>query len=191
MDVGDLLMAFASRGSGVKRRTSIAIAVSCMVAAAITAVALHERGARASATAAVGRDPAVEQAAFGVYLRTLPPVSGHPLQLPDGRAAMTASAAESVAMAHTGGAVAGRLRDGVSMTAELGLFSDDQYATRLPSGALQPHFQNVPAWLVTFGGPGLVLPNSGPRGGQPLVNHQETIVLNAATGEFLESYTHK
>jgi hypothetical protein len=175
----------------MKRRTSIAIVAGCMVAAAITAVALRNGRARASATAAVGRDPAVEQAAFGVRLQPLPPVSGHPLQLPDGQAAMTAGAAESAAMAHTGGAVAGRLRDGVSMTAELGLFSDDQYATRLPSGTLRPHFQNVPAWLVTFGGPGLVLPNSGPRGGQPLVNHRETIVLNAATGEFLESYTHK
>lgn len=39
---------------------------------------------------------------------------------------------------------------GVNVSAQFGLFSDDQVADQMPDGTPKPRFQNVPVWIVTF-----------------------------------------
>jgi hypothetical protein len=99
----------------------------------------------------------------------------------------------------------GKVLPGVQVTAQYGLFSNDHAAQRLPSGQMQLLFQDKPAWIVTFAGPGVVIPSSGPGPQRPdttgsgstgtvvpserPVHNEQNIVIDAATGEFVEDYS--
>lgn len=80
---------------------------------------------------------------------------------------------------------------GVEMLAQFGRFSDDQLARKLPSGAMQPYFQDRPVWLVTFSGPGVQMPDSGPKGHVHGFNHEDNVVIDAVTGAYLLSFTYR
>lgn len=87
----------------------------------------------------------------------------------------------------------------VHMSAQLGLFSDDQYASVAPSGQRTLHFQGRPAWIVAFTGLDI-----GPTGGPPppgsdpaareqssqaQMHHEEDVVVDATSGQYLEQFT--
>jgi hypothetical protein len=66
-----------------------------------------------------------------------------------------------------------------------------QYAllTRARLGRqLWPYLQNRPAWVITFSGPGVVLSSSGPPGSPRRVKHEMSVVIDAATGQYLMGF---
>ena len=97
------------------------------------------------------------------------------------RAAMDAAPAGVDHRAH-------RLLPNVQVSAQYSLYSDDHYGHRLASGQIQPLLQNQPAWVITFSGPGVVLYSSGPRGSPRRVKHEVSVVIDAATGQYLMGY---
>jgi hypothetical protein len=73
----------------------------------------------------------------------------------------------------------------VQVSAQYGLFTRAR-----PGRQLQPNMQNRPAWVITFYGPGVVIYPSGPRP-PGAVHHQVSIVIDAATGEYLLGYSYR
>jgi len=134
------------------------------------------------------RDEAVSLAAFGIRFTA---VSG-------AQPAVSQSQAIAAALQQTAAASNGQLLPGVSVSAQYGLFSDDVLGDRQPSGAFVLRYQNTPAWIVTFSGPGV---NHGPMGGPrqgaqgsgqtPVtgVHHEENVVIDATTGSFMELFS--
>jgi hypothetical protein len=99
------------------------------------------------------------------------------------------------AMDHTPAGVdqAHNLLPNVQISAQYGLFTDDHYGQRLASGQIQPYLQNRPAWVITFSGPGVVFYPPGPhrRGPRPPLSgakHEVSVVIDAATGQYLMGY---
>lgn len=68
------------------------------------------------------------------------------------------------------------------------LFSDDQYYSTDTQGVKQFKFQRVPAWIVTF--TGVTVSSRGPVGQPTQFNHELHVVINAETGEYMESYSY-
>jgi hypothetical protein len=96
-----------------------------------------------------------------------------------------------VAMDHTLAGVdrAHNLLPNVQVSAQYGLFTDDHYGQRLASGQIQPYLQNRPAWVITFSGPGVVFYLPGPAGSRPAVHHEVSVVIDAATGQYLMGFS--
>jgi len=110
----------------------------------------------------------------------------HPV-LPGGAAGITDEEAVTKAMAQSLGAVDGQLSPGVQVAARFGAFSDDVFAKGGPGAPMQLLYQNRPAWIVTFFGPGLTIPLDGP---DPLaVHHEQNVVIDADTGDYLMGYS--
>jgi hypothetical protein len=80
----------------------------------------------------------------------------------------------------------GKLAAGVQVAASYGLFTDSQIRPlgASPSEAL---YQNVPAWIITFTGPGVNVYSVGSRNSPTLVSHEQSVVIDARTGDFIES----
>jgi hypothetical protein len=125
------------------------------------------------------------------------------VQLPGGKSPIAEQKALELAMAHTVGAGANGLLAGVTATARFGYFSNDTYSHELPGGGREYYFQDRPVWLVAFSGPGLVrLPVGGiPPEGTDLsawqsqlqadAHHEDNVVIDAATGEYLQRYSYR
>jgi hypothetical protein len=114
--------------------------------------------------------------------------------LPDGQKAALRAQALAVAMEHTAGARNQRLLPNVQVNAQFGMITDGQLAQRLPSGAVRPLLQNRPVWLVTFSGPGVQIGfpdhlRTGPV--QIVYGHEDNIVIDGATGAYIESFTYR
>jgi hypothetical protein len=77
----------------------------------------------------------------------------------------------------------------VQVSAQYTLYSDDRYGQKLGPGKVQPYLQNRPAWVITFSGPGVVLYPTGPRPPGSGVHHEVSVVIDAATGQYLMGYS--
>jgi hypothetical protein len=79
----------------------------------------------------------------------------------------------------------------VQVSAHYGLFTRGS-----PDRPLWPNVQNLPAWIVTFSGPGVVIYGSGgprrPGPRQPLrpedAKHELSVVIDATTGQYLMGF---
>ncbi|HZT95350.1 MAG TPA: hypothetical protein VFB34_00800 [Chloroflexota bacterium] len=81
----------------------------------------------------------------------------------------------------------GSLLPNVSATAQYGLLSDPAMGEQTSSG-FKASYMNLPAWIVTFSGPGITLAPSLPPGdpNPPKGMHnEENLVVDAATGKVL------
>jgi hypothetical protein len=111
---------------------------------------------------------------------------------PDAAPPVTMAAAVSTALRFSGaGSSDGQLLPNVNVSAEYGLFSDDEYGSNQADGTFKPRYQDIPAWIVTFTGPGLNVYSSGPPSadGSQRVNHEETVVIDGQTGNSLLDLT--
>lgn len=172
-----------------------AIGVAILVVSALVGVAAmqsHEL-TRVAAAQSTSQDPAVLKAAFGIRFTTQLVASGARPVLPGGqpgvsmddamRTAMTDSPAVGVAT------VSGELVPDSQISAQYGTFSDEKYGRIDASGRVQPEWQNRPVWIVTFAGPGVQLPSHNPR--VKAVHHELSVVLDAATGQYLMAYAYR
>jgi hypothetical protein len=135
-------------------------------------------------------DPTTLAEAHGIDFSGQPVDEGGLPALPNGQQGVSRDQAIRAAM-DTG--LAGvdqehNLLPNVQVSAHYGLFTNDHYEHRLPSGQLQLVLENRPAWVVTFSGPGVVLYSSGPRGSPRRVKHEVSVVINAATGQYLMGF---
>jgi hypothetical protein len=73
----------------------------------------------------------------------------------------------------------------VQVSAQYGLFTRAR-----PGRQLRSDVHNRPAWVITFYGPGVVIYPSGPRP-PGAVHHQVTVVIDAATGQYLLAYSYR
>jgi hypothetical protein len=114
----------------------------------------------------------------------------HPV-LPNGRSGITRSEAVHIALGFTTGARHQRLLPKVNVVARYGIFSDDELSKRNAAGVTQPLYQNRPVWLVSFSGPGMAEAPMGRCCGPSHLgtHHEDSVVVDAATGKWLESYT--
>ena len=132
-------------------------------------------------------DPTTLADAFGIHFSVQAVDEGGPPTLPNGqpgvprdqaiRAAMDAAPAGVDKQAHS-------LLPNVQVAAQYGLFTRAR-----PGRQLWPYVQNRPAWVVTFYGPGVVLYSSGPRGSPRRVHHEVSVVIDAATGQYLMGFS--
>ena len=82
----------------------------------------------------------------------------------------------------------------MQVSAQYTLYSDDRYGQKLGPGKVQPYLQNRPAWVITFSGPGVVFYGSGgpyrpgPRPPLSGAKHEVSVVIDAATGQYLMGY---
>lgn len=152
------------------------------------------------------QDWALAAKAFGVRFSPKTTPAGRSPLLPGGRAGISMDEALTVARSQTPAGVdeEHRVLPGVQVTAQFGLFSDDRYGERGTSGRVQPYLQDVPVWLVNFSGPGVEdrplgggvaasTPTIGGSGalGTSGAHHEENLVIDAATGQFLLGYTYR
>jgi hypothetical protein len=115
---------------------------------------------------------------------------------PVGPGLITMHRAVALARQNSVDAAYSKVRLPVYVRAQYGLFSDDTNSERLPSGRMRLLFQNMPAWIVTFSGPGIRIPPIGGRRRTENVHpmhlrtlkSQESVVMNARTGAFIEDF---
>jgi hypothetical protein len=69
------------------------------------------------------------------------------------------------------------------------LLTDNDYYSTDSQGQQHYRFQHYPVWVVTF--KGLMLPNHGPAGKPIIYSHEENVVLDAATGEYLLAFVYQ
>jgi hypothetical protein len=126
---------------------------------------------------------------FGVTFEAGDVDSTGTARLPDGTPGLTRASAVATALEHTAAADAThRILPNVNVSTAFGRLSDSQIARMTPMGKA-PVFENVPAWVVSFTGPGLVIGSSGPVGSAHSVHNEESVVIDARTGEWLFSYS--
>jgi hypothetical protein len=128
-------------------------------------------------------------AEFGIHFVAQAVANGALPTLPNGqqgvpedqaiRAAMDAAPAGVDKQAHS-------LLPNVQVAAQYGLFTRAR-----PGRQLQPNMQNRPTWVITFYGPGVVVLSSGPPGSPRRVHHQVTLLIDAATGQYLMAYSYR
>jgi hypothetical protein len=113
--------------------------------------------------------------------------------LPNGASGITDQMAVEIAMRQSGIGPKGKLPPGVQVAARFGSFSNDVLARRWPGEPMKLLYQDRPAWLVTFFGPGLAIPSHG-RGHtrglreRPGLKHETNTVIDACTGEHLQTF---
>ena len=78
---------------------------------------------------------------------------------------------------------------GITVSEQFGLYSDDDFGPINSSGVVQPRYQSVPVWYVTFDGLSLA-PANGPSS-DALNNHEEEVVVDATSGKVLDVFTYK
>jgi hypothetical protein len=113
---------------------------------------------------------------------------------PTGSPTVSSAQAISAATANSAATINGNLMPDVQVTAQYGTFSDDALGQQLPSGQFQLEFQDTPAWLVTFSGPGLSLGPLGSPANSTVAppsapKHEQTVVIDARTGAYMESFS--
>jgi hypothetical protein len=120
-------------------------------------------------------------AEFGIQYVAQAVANDAPPTLPNGQQGLPRDQAMRAAMDHTPYGVdqAHNLLPNVQVAAQYGLF------TKVRPGQVQPYLQNRPAWVITFAGPGVVFNLPGPPGSLPAVHHEVSVVIDAATGQYL------
>ena len=136
-------------------------------------------------------DPAILADVYGIHFIAQAVDDGTLPTLPNGqhgvprdqaiRAAMDAAPAGVDHQAHS-------LLPNVQVSAQYGLFTRGR-----PGRPLWPDVQNLPVWVITFSGPGVVFYGSGgPRRPGPRppreAKHEVSVVINAATGQYLMGF---
>ena len=138
-------------------------------------------------------DPTTLADAYGIHLIAQAVDEGGLPTLPNGQQGVSREQAIRAAMDTGLGGVdqAHNLLPNVQVSAKYGLFTADHYGQRLASGQIQSYLQNRPAWVITFSGPGVVFYGSGgpyrpgPRPPLSGAKHEVSIVIDAATGQYL------
>jgi len=124
-------------------------------------------------------------AEFGIHFVTQAVDEGGRPMLPNGQQGVPKDQAIRAAMDHTPYGVdqAHNLLPNVQVSAQYGLF------TKVRPGQVQPYLQNRPAWVITFSGPGVVFNLPGPPGSLPAVHHEVSVMIDAATGQYLMGFS--
>lgn len=180
----------------VMRALGLVIAAVCLlVAGAAHASTNGSRGAQSLAPYPdrLPQDLPTLARVFGIRFAQQAVPSGRQPALPGGAAGIGSTSAVALAIEHTPAGVdhvTGRVLPGVRVTASYGIFSDDHYAARVPSGPPRPLYERVPAWIVTFSGSGTVLYSTGPSP-PGTANHEVGVVVDAATGRYLLAYSYR
>ena len=132
-------------------------------------------------------DPATLADAFGIHFTIQAVDNGGRPTLPNGQQGVSREQAIRAAMDHSLVQVdqAHNLLPNVQVLAQYGLFTRAR-----PGRQLHPNVQNRPAWVITFSGPGVVIYPSGPAA-PGSVHHEVTVVIDAATGEYLLGYSYR
>lgn len=107
--------------------------------------------------------------------------------LPEGSRGISDEEAVARAMISGGPLGGDRLPPEVNVAARFGLFSHDVFAKGGPGVPMQLMYQDVPAWIVTFFGPGLRIPPAG--WAERAEHHEYNYVIKAATGAHLMGFT--
>lgn len=169
------------------------IACVVVVGVGLWVTVLEQHGGVAVGAAGTNQDPAALKAAFGIRFSAVSGVQNGVPQLPSGGRGISESEAINTAVENAPAGVnhvSGAVLPEVTVTTQYTLFSDDRFGDRSPSGALNPFLQDRPAWLVTFSGPGVQdLPSGPARPGA--VHHEVTVVIDAATGQYLLGYSYR
>ena len=136
-------------------------------------------------------DPTTLADAYGIHLIAQAVDEGGLPTLPNGQQGVSREQAIRAAMDTGLGGVdqAHNLLPNVQVSAQYGLFTADRYERVLPSGQIQPVLQNRPTWVITFYGPNVVFPPLGPRPPGSGVHHFVSIVIDAATGQYLMGFS--
>lgn len=191
-------MASLGRGRVRSLKVRFAIAGACLgIASGFGTLAWQHHGGTVLAQTSGGQqiDARVTHA-FGIRFAWATSEQARPI-LPSGAMALSMDQAIAVAARNSVAARAGTILPNVQVVARYGTFSDDQYGSRSPGGSLQPYFQNRPAWFVTFSGPGVVMLLHGPEGfvkahgGTEPAHHEQTVVVDAASEQYLEAYSYQ
>jgi hypothetical protein len=127
-------------------------------------------------------DPTTLAKVRGIHLIVQAVDDGGLATLPNGQQGVSREQAIRVALDNAPGV--DRAHDLLQVSAQYGLFTDKHL------------LENRPAWVITFSGPGVNLfPHGGrpyPRGPRPLrsedVKHEVSVVIDAATGQYLMGF---
>ena len=148
----------------------LALAVSIP---ALTAGGATRQRPRISAGASYAPLPAAAYTGLGVSLN---PLQGSQLATVQ----VTVSEARSVAKERLGLTNA----EASNVTVLVGSFTDDEYATTDAAGVKELVADDLPAYVVTFSGLSIAAANGGPGR-----NTQESVVVDAASGEVVEVFS--
>jgi hypothetical protein len=160
-----------------------------LCATILITIVMREHVVSAQSTPAV---PAVSVPGMGIAFSAVGGAGADTAVLPNGADAVTRAHALDEAGKHALTAVDPRTIPGMLYNAQYGLFEDEQLHAVDASDHSVLQIGKRPAWVVTYYGPALSIALPGGRAtmteqDQP-VAHQMTVVIDAATGQFLESY---
>jgi hypothetical protein len=132
-------------------------------------------------------DPKTLADVYGIHFTVQAVDEGGLPTLPNGQQGVPRDQAIRVAMENGPGVDRAQMSN-VEISAQYGLFTQVR--------PIRPDLQNRPAWVITFSGPGVNLyPYGGrpyPRGPRPLrledVKHEVSVVIDAATGQYLTGF---
>jgi len=164
------------------------IALNVVLATTIVcAILLRDHVTRAQTAPPV---PSASVLGMGIDFQSIGPTDAGTATLPNGIAAITRSAALDAAGKHAMASVDPRTIAGVYYIARYGIFSDSQLHSINGTSPEQLQFVHRPAWLVSYYGPSvnISLPAGRATMTQRPVAHEVTVVVDAASGQFLESY---
>jgi hypothetical protein len=125
--------------------------------------------------------------AYGIHFSVQAVAAGAPPTLPNGQQGVPVDQAIRAAMDAAPAGVDHQLHSllpNVQVAAQYSLFTRGR-----PGRPLWPNVQNRPVWVITFYGPGVVLYSSGPIGSPRRVHHEVSVVIDAATGQYLMGYS--
>lgn len=160
----------------------------CLGLAATIVFAVVVRGHTVGAQSAPPA-PSANVSAMGINFKPVGVADAATATLPNGGAAITRADALDVAGKHAMAYKDPRTITGVQYTARYGTFSDNQLHSADGPSQGQLEFVNRPVWVVSYYGPAVNIPLPSPAAlAQPPVAHEITVVVDAASGQFLESY---
>lgn len=169
---------------GTHLRTLVVVSIVCAVAVIVFTVVVNAQAAGASENTRAGnhavqsQSPSTDDSGLmnvGVRYET----ATVPPKVTSDQAIATASNWLGIALTS----------QATQISTQYVLFSDDQYYSTDTQGVKQFKFQRVPAWVVTF--TDVPIPSHGPVGQPTQFNHELHVVINAETGEYMESYSYR
>lgn len=164
-------------------RTLLCLGLAAVI---VVTVLVRERVVSAQSVPAV---PSASVPAMGIDFKSIGPADAASATLPNGGAAITRVAALDAAAKHAMAKVDPRTITGVQSVARYGILSDNQLHSAGGPNPDQLQFVNRPVWLVSYYGSAVNIPlPERATMTEPLVAHEITVVIDAASGQFLESY---
>jgi hypothetical protein len=133
--------------------------------------------------------PGFGSAPMGISFAPLSTNSAQP-SFPGGSTGLSLQEALSAASRHAMASTDPLKIPGVNYRAAYGLFSDSQLTQTNAAGVKFHPFLGHRAWVVHYFGPGVNIPSERPFGSHfaPLYAQEVTVVVDAATGRFMETY---